>query len=541
MHAPNLTTCVRTFVRTLIKMGVEDVVLSPGSRNFPLLSAFVELSARVKLHTIVDERSAGFVALGLYQATGKPVVVCCTSGTAVLNFYPAVAEAYYAGAELIVLTADRPPESIDNWEGQCIRQDEVFANHIRASYATPDAYNNPHVFGSIASEAYRAAVRSHGPVHVNMPFREPFYGEEESEGDDISIEFAENRIEAEPVSEEMMNELRSAKRILWLNGASLPVKKMTTVKHVPVFSDIISNQTSTIEHWEAILLTAGKDLDKLYPDLIITTGQYFVSKHLRTWLREVPGLRHWHLGNGTSIPKPFGTNPKVMSCDPDEVMSVIGTDNMAYAHLWNAMENRFISKFEALDWGSFTEFSVIRNLSNRLNEGASIQVSNSMPVRYLGYLGTQPGITYYANRGTSGIDGCTSTAAGFARAVSNEVFLFTGDVAFFYDVNGLWADKLPQNLKIILLNNSGGGIFELIDGPMNHQSSLNYQVTPHNRTAKHICEDYGIKYFHVTDWDEYEKAVKLFLNHSGIAVFEIQTQRPMNRDFFEIFKQIKLS
>lgn len=539
----NLSKCVSLFVKSLENQGVEQVVVSPGSRNFPLIRAF-NTNKSITCHSVVDERSAAFVAVGMVQQSRKPVVVCCTSGTAALNFYPAVAEAYYARIPILVLTADRPNEAIDNWEGQSIRQTEIFERHIVASFETPNQYNQAQSFVDIAVGAFQAAQNNRGPVHVNLPFREPFYsssGEEESESRAVKDGSVNKRFDKLPNA--LAREIQTAQKILWLNGASLPNTKLDFNSPAVVFSDVISNQMETIPHWEGMLhLEEILESEDLAPDLIITTGTYFISKPLRLWLSKLQGVNHIHLGTESSIPTPFKTSPAIGNLNPKEVYQLVisNPSQTEYFDQWNAVLRQYKVKWEDQDWNDFNEFALLKRMVNEIPDHAVIQVSNSMPVRYLAYLEKRHTIDYYSNRGTSGIDGCTSTAVGHAQLSTSPVYLITGDIAFFYDNNALWREELPSNLKIVLLNNSGGGIFNMIEGPQQFSDSLNLQTTPHNRTAQWLAKDYGVAYFSCDNPEDFDSIARQFVNHSEVSLFEIKTDMERNQSFYKKFKSIRL-
>ena len=493
----------------------------------------------VECHSSVDERSAAFMALGLSIGLKKPVAICCTSGTAALNFYPAVAEAFYSGNPLLVITADRPPERIDNWEGQCIRQSGLFDQHILSSYDTPASYGDESVFVKIATQAYTQAQLYMGPVHVNMPFEEPFY-EDSNPMLKPTPGFEDAPKVFDPIPQDLEDELKAAQSVLWLNGASCPKGKIRYNANMVVLSDVISNQGENMDHWEAFI-SSSSDLEDLSPDLIITTGSYFLSKKLRIWLAGIDHLTHWHMGSQKEIPTPFKTQPRAVNCDPQEVADLLKTigQNHSYVENWESRMALFKEQFNSLPWGGFTEFSVVSTLYDKLPDRSVLHVSNSMPIRYVGYL-KKRGIDQYSNRGTSGIDGCTSTALGFAKTTSEPVFLFTGDLAFFYDANAFWTNDIPTNLKVIMLNNQGGGIFRLIDGPSRFPQSLVWQTTPHQRSGRHVADDHRLGYFTCSTWAELTREWEDFLNHPGCAVLEVKTDMKFNEEFYSEFKHIKV-
>lgn len=534
----NLSQCLNAFVTQLLNGGVKHVVINPGSRNFPLIKTLVDANKFVQLHSCVDERSAGFMALGLAQSTNSPVGLCCTSGTAGLNYYPAIAEALYSETPLIVLTADRPPESIDNWEGQCIRQENVFAQHVHASFQTPSSFENSDTFRSIGDSSVSQALRHKGPVHVNMPFNETFYSDWVSKDFSVEPTFAP-QTSYDAIPDELANDIQKSKKILWVNGADNTLEQDKYPNQLVVFSDVISNKTEGITYWESILLTEEIEREDVLPDLLITTGKYVVSKRLRTFLRKANALTHWHLSEDREIPTPFHTAPRIVNCEVKHVLDQIEHlyTSTEYKMKFVALNNQVNKATQALNWESYSEFSVFQKVYQTLPDNAILHMSNSMPVRYVGLLSKRETIQHAANRGTSGIDGCTSTAVGYAKATDKPVFLFTGDLAFLYDVNALWQQEIPKNLKIVVFNNHGGGIFELIEGPNKYGDTLPFQTTDHGLTMEHISLHFSIDYLHATSMIEVEKCLDVFLSATKPVILEVQTQRSENNAFFESYKK----
>ncbi len=537
----NLSSCMKSFVMGLLDENVRQSVISPGSRNFPIIKALHFFNDEIELHSIVDERSAGYVGIGLIQATQAPVMICCTSGTAALNYYPAVAEAFYAKQPLIIVTADRPKESIDNWEGQSIRQNKVFEQHTCASYNISVNQTNQQSIYKTARDAVRKSKELGGPVHINLPFTEPFYsdwdGDEDVVIDGLNIE--EKHTEPSEMSG-FRQDLQKAKSILWLNGASHEFTQFDYPENLVVFSDVISGKNETINYWDSILLTKKTlDLD-LSPDMIITTGMYFVSKKLRLFFAAIPNLKHYHVGNEKHVPTPFQTNPTILNLPILKVLDEVQEcyQNTEFKASWEHEARSFEGAFTKLNWNLFSEFSAIKTAYKALNPKSILQISSSMPIRYVGYLQRRNDIKHYSNRGTSGIDGSTSTAVGFAMKSKQEVVLFTGDVAFLYDSNALWNRNFPSNLKIVVFNNNGGGIFELIEGPSIHREVLPLQTTNHAMNMKSIVDQFGISYSFLDSITDMKQKIKDFLNTDGAGVLEIQTKREANKMFYEQFKSI---
>ncbi|MCO4820314.1 MAG: 2-succinyl-5-enolpyruvyl-6-hydroxy-3-cyclohexene-1-carboxylic-acid synthase [Bacteroidetes bacterium] len=531
----NLSQCLHAFITEFLNFGVKHVVICPGSRNFPIIKTVVAANKFVKIHSAVDERSAGFLTLGLAQQTNSPVVVCCTSGTASLNLYPAIAEAYYSETPIIVLTADRPAESVDNWEGQCIRQNQVFDQHVVASFVSPENLSDELVFKQCALNSIKTSLSEKGPVHINMPFAEPFYSQWDEQ------KFTLNPIEPEPVEtkdvpEDLIDQIKSAKNILWLNGASRNQIAVQYPANLVAWSDVTSNVNQTTTHWES-LVSSSDDLNIPKPDLLITTGKYFVSKKLRHYLRSVNNLNHWHLNDGQAIPTPFGTNPISIPCEYQSVANAVGNhySDTALKTRVSAMNQTLKSHIDKLNWLKLSEMSAIRDLYGLLPSRAILHISNSMPIRYVGLMERREDIFHAANRGTSGIDGCTSTALGAAFATNQNVFLFTGDIAFLYDINALWQSHIPDNLRIVVFNNSGGGIFELIDGPNQHPESLVFQTTTHNRSISELADHFGLNYLIANESSDTDEVYNQFIQSNKPTILEVKTDRHANNRFYKSY------
>ncbi len=532
----------------------EHAVISPGSRNAPIIYA-LKNGAKI-CHSVIDERSAAFVALGMAKHSRQPVILCCTSGTAAINFYPAIAEAYYARVPLIVLTADRPAEQIDAWDGQAIRQKGLYKNHVRAEFQTSDQYEDETSFKDIAMRVLKVLdTEIIGPIHVNVPIREPFY-QFTLEGLSTSNLAAYNppvssKINMESLAHHFNWDLQF-KKVLVFNGMQDGEQvEVENEENMVILSDITSNRISKISYWDSMLFSGickenGLDfLAVLRPDILITTGTTTVSKGLKKFLQHYKPPVHIHLSAYDEVGDMFGTSPvivnpkmilKLNSANHDSV-NVLGS---AYLHAWINLSKEFQSRFARLDWSRFNEFCAVNYILNKIPDEAFIHVGNSMPVRYVSYLlnNELTKTTLYANRGTSGIDGSTSTAVGHALTVSEDVYLITGDIAFFYDINGLFNSALPANLKIIILNNSSGGIFEMIDGPKQLGDARNYQTTPHSYSAENLAQHFKLEYFKGDTLGSFAQAMDNLLQCKTASILEIFTSQESNIEFYTSFKQL---
>lgn len=534
------------------QQGIRHVVISPGSRSAALTLAFVRHGG-FQAHVCIDERSAGFIALGMAQQIDSPVILICTSGSAAYNFAPAVSEAFFQQIPLLVLTADRPKEWQHQYDGQTIYQTGIFGQHVKRSFEISPDYQHPDVpwaINRITNEAVNlASIAPNGPVHINVPIREPFYpssGEDFRASDRVRvIKRQENEaIWPQTVWEELLDEWEDASKILIAGGQGKPDSALNTVLirineewQVPVLGDCIANLSGSefIRHHDLFLGTKGTE--NLRPDLLITFGMSFLSKEFKLFIRKNPPKYHWHLGEDAFLADPFQSVTRDIpgkaatffeklfeKLDYQSFVenSDLGHDTAFHA-LWLQNErNARQNKHEIA--GNLTMFSDL-TLLNSIFKGTKLQfqlhIANSMSVRYANLLATEnewSGV--FANRGTSGIDGCVSTAIGAARVTGKATLLIVGDVAFLYDRNGLLIENLPQNLKIVVLNNAGGNIFRMIDGPGSLPELETFFETRHSFSARRTCEDSGIAYFRVSDKEGPESSIQEFLDFDGIALLE---------------------
>lgn len=546
----NIQRCINTLIANLPG---EHAVLSPGSRNASVVYALD--NSKFTCHSIIDERSAAFIALGIAKNTRKPVILSCTSGTAALNYYPAIAEAYYARIPLIVLTADRPPEQIDAWDGQAIRQDRVYSNHIRGEFTTPDDYSDATKFEVISQKVKELIANAvPGPIHINIPIREPFYSfttEGLESKSNAEVTYRSFDVSVESIARYFKTDF-SDKKVLIFNGMDEPEDiNIASDDYSVVLSDITSNQSDDIHYWDAMLFAAQtkpdglKTLKCLQPDVLITAGNTTVSKGLKRFLQNYPPQMHYHLSSFSEVGPMFKTNPVVVN--PKELKSskeqekdINGTRRGEYLGVWLEMTQAFKKRFAELEWSGYNEFSVVNHVLNELPNTAFLHLGNSMPIRYASFL-TNSDVNQniiYCNRGTSGIDGSSSTAVGNALVTEHDVYLLTGDVSFFYDVNAWFNAKLPRNIKVVLLNNGSGGIFNMISGPEQMKDAIKYQTTPHSYTAEHLAKHFGLAYFSASNINSMAIGFDDLKRHGGPAILEVFTDEEKNKSFFDQFKAI---
>jgi len=564
-----LLPALYNIVEICVQKGIRTVVISPGSRSAPLTLAFAR-HKKIETLVIPDERSAAFVALGIAQTRKETVALLCTSGSASLNYAPAIAEAYFQEVPLLVLTADRPPEWIDQQDGQTIRQRNIYQNHCKASFELPVDYNHPdslwHI-NRIVNEAIN--LTQHGqtqPVHINVPIREPFYPEENEE-----IAFDENvriihqiRTIANPAQvdwQKLMQIEETCEKQLIVVGQTpmnsvllntLPQIERKGIFRIPIVADLIANAYpfgKTISHHDLILMKNDETLKKaLQPDLLITLGKSVLSKALKQFLRKYPPRYHWHFQEHGQAPDTFRSLTHILPISPEKGLEYylsytrkkVQKDD--YFKLWLSEElkaEKFLAQFFE-NQEVFSEFGAMQVVMKNLPENSFLHLANSMPVRYANYLSLSPekNIEVFANRGTSGIDGSNSTALGSALATDRLVTLITGDMAFLYDRNAFWHNHLPANLRVVVLNNFGGGIFRLLPESGKLPELDTFFETKQNSTTKQVAEEFGLEYFLAHNYEQLSDALKTFFEPSAkIKILETQTQKSDNQSFFDFFKK----
>ncbi len=534
---------------------VVDAILSPGSRNAPLIYSFVRQS-KIATYSISDERSAAFIALGMSARSGNPVALVSTSGSAAYNYAPAIAEAYYQQVPLIVFTADRPPEWIDQLDGQTIRQQNIYGTHVKKSYQCPvDLTNKDAIwhFERIINEALILARDGiQGPVHINIPFREPFYPDKKSSSAKrapiIFTQLSKSSSLEQQDWVSLANDWRKHKKKLIIGGQMHhspneldAIGEFSNSKNIPVVGDVLSNLhglTKNISLTDLFIGDQALETKKaLAPDLLITFGKSVISKNLKLFLRKYQPKAHWHIQEDGYVPDTFQSLTKIIPVgiiDLLKSLKNIGTKGpQSYLNLWSSLQAKtaaFVPNFTRNQ--TYNEFSSLYAIFDNLPLACDIHLANSMPVRWANMYGlshTRQQVELFCNRGTSGIDGCTSTALGSALKSDKTTLLITGDMAFFYDRNAFWNKYIPDNLRIIVLNNHGGGIFDIIDGPSSEPEHEEYFLTHQPLSAKSLAEEYSIKYYHCTSVADLSQGLDKFWVRDGKAkILEIETDIATN-------------
>ncbi|MEC5166851.1 2-succinyl-5-enolpyruvyl-6-hydroxy-3-cyclohexene-1-carboxylate synthase [Flavobacterium sp. PL11] len=497
----------QSIIEICLAKGITTIIISPGSRNAPLTIGFVNNPA-FQCYSIADERSAAFFGMGIAQQTNKPVVLVCTSGSALLNYYPAFAEAFYSQIPLIVISADRPQGKIDIGDGQTIRQENVFENHslYNANLLADVSYENDVKI----NKAINISIIKKGPVHINAPFEEPLY-ETVSE---LSVN-VNNIASAKDTQEISIQDLAQ-----YANIWNQSTKKMVLVgvndpdnidqeisnafgedESIVVMTETTSNlhHSTFINNIDTIISPfSNNDFEYFKPEILVTFGGMIVSKRIKAFLRKYKPKHHWHIDTLRAYDT-FGVLTQHFEFEPNAFFNaflpltkVISCD---YFVKMDAIKQLRLAKHEIyLSKIPFSDFVVFEKVIQSLPENSQLQISNSSAIRYAQLIDINPSIEVYCNRGTSGIDGSTSTAIGAAVANKKQTVFITGDISFLYDSNALWNSYVPKNFKIILINNGGGGIFRILPGHEESPVFNTFFETSHCLTAEHLAKMYGYDY-----------------------------------------------
>ncbi len=564
----------QTVVQFCEMKGIRHIVICAGSRNAPLTNGFVE-NPFFKTYSIVDERSAAFFALGMAQQLNTPTAVVCTSGSALLNFYPAVAEAYYSNIPLVIISADRMPHRIDIGDGQTIQQKGVFEPHLvdfaylnpDVSHATATLLENPNqkliskksTQKQIESKqkeiqkenekkinlVLNQAIQKNGPVHLNVPMEEPLYGMTISPLD-ITRNTAPIFSNAKIDFKTFIKQWQQAEKKLILVGVNHPdvidkqwLDLIDSDPSVILMTETTSNlrmpnAINSIDSLIAPLENSNSDFFKtLKPQILLTFGGMVVSKKIKKILRDFSPQEHWHvdpykaydtyycLTQYFSMPVNafFSMLFKEYQIKGGNYKSLISDQYLAQLKLGKAYLRRI----------AFSDLKAFETIISNLPERLHLQLANSSTVRYAQLFDMPRRVEVYCNRGTSGIDGSTATAVGAALINENPSLLVTGDLSFFYDINGLWNDHIPPSFRIILINNQGGGIFRILPGEKDSPKYDTYFETIHNRNARQICKAFGFNYRAVNTNTGLKWALKSFFKPSRQPkLLEIRTPRKIN-------------
>ncbi len=539
-----------------VKKGLTDIVLSPGSRNAPIIIAFAGAYG-VRAYSVVDERSAAFFALGMAKQTGRAVAIASTSGSAPLNYAPAIAEAYYQKIPLLILTADRPSYLVDIGDGQTIRQNNMYANYVKKSYELPLEIETKQQFEESEKIINEAIDLSHfpepGPVHINIPFDEPLYGKTENELKSKVINY-------KPVVNNLGNKFfddfaglwNSSKKIIILAGQQFPsvklknlLERLATMPQTVVLTETTSNfyNDRFIDCIDNVLTTIKGKEKEYAPDFLITFGGAVVSKMVKKFLRKYKPKEHWHISPSGEKLDTYFSLKRIVTYNYEsffeKIISQLQPVESNYGTLWMQQKLKAIAfRKNFIKEIVFSDLKVFDYLMNNIPEDSNLHLGNSTPVRYSQLFGSLKKFTYFSNRGVSGIDGQISTAAGIAFFSEKINTVITGDLGFFYDSNALMNKYLRANFKIIIINNEGGGIFRFIQGPDTTPFLEDFFEAKHSWHAEGIARAFNIHYYRATnEWELKAQLPILYKLNKRPGILEIVTPEKKSaeilRSYFE--------
>ena len=537
---------------------IKHIVISPGSRNAPLTIGFAN-DPYFNCYSIVDERCAAFFALGIAQQRREPVAVVCTSGSALLNYYPAFSEAFYSNIPLVVISADRPSSKIDIGDGQTIRQVNVLANHSAYNANLSDETHSDKSNFYELNRALNTAIEEQLPVHINVPFEEPLYltTEEQYPFENIVAEI-KNPIINEDKAINFVKHWNSSAKKMVLVGVLTPnsvesqyIEWLAKDPSVVVLTETTSNlhHSHFIPYIDKLLTYTEKDptlKEALRPDLLLTFGGLVVSKKIKQFLRSYQPAYHYNVDLHKDYNSYFcltahfkaGINTFLKEVTP-KLMSVSSN----YQQQWLKVKNEIQqTHLEYINQTPFSDLKVYSEVFKNIPNDYIVQISNSSAIRYAQLIKAHPSWKVFCNRGTSGIDGSMSTAIGAAVGSASPTVFITGDLSFFYDSNALWNKYIPQNFRVILLNNQGGGIFRILPGDKTDSNFEYFFETPHKLTAEHFCKMYNINYQSATNLTDLQRKIGEFYEKSDVPkLLEVHTPRKINDKvllkYFEFIKK----
>lgn len=509
-------------VALLKEHNVKKIVLCPGSRNTPIVHTLANHPFFI-CYSMTDERSAAFFALGLALHGGQPAAVCCTSGSALLNIHPAVSEAFYQQVPLVVLSADRPAAWIGQMDGQTLPQPGVFGTLVKRSVSLPEIHTDEDEWycNRLANEAL-LELNHHGkgPVHINIPISEPLFQFTTEELPEVRVI---TRYQGLNVYDREYNSLierlnKYNRRMIiagQMNLIYLFEKKYTKLlyKHFAWLTEHTGNKTVPglpIKNFDtALYALPEKMLDKMVPELVITYGGHVVSKRLKTFLRTHPPREHWHVSLDGEVADLYGSLTTVIEMDPFEFLEKIAflleNKPTEFPKLWeNNTRNLPEPEF------AYSEMAAVGALIKALPSPSALHLANSSTVRYAQLFALPEEVEVCCNRGTSGIEGSLSTALGYATASDKLNFIVIGDLSFFYDMNALWNSNYGCNVRILLLNNGGGEIFQALPGLSMSEQTHRFVTATHTTTASGWATERNFAYTPVHNADELAEALTTF-------------------------------
>jgi len=549
------------------KANIKHIVISPGSRNAPLTISFA-IDSFFKTYSVVDERCAAFFAMGIAQQLREPTAMVCTSGSAMLNYFPGVSEAFYSQTPMLVISADRPEHLIDVGDGQTIRQKFVYNEHVgyeahlksdirNGQNQDIQEYNTQEVANAINTAREKSL-----PVHINAPFDEPLYDKTTTliEGlEDFELEESVSIPDQSKTIENFLTAWENSHKKLILVGVNHP-EDLKSADFLEVVKDdsvvIMTETTSNLNHPQfffsidgilaPIELDENKDrfFNQLQPDLLLTFGGMLVTKKLKAFLRQYKPKHHFHVNEYHAFDT-FFADVEWIKMPPTNFLRKISTkvhprESDYFSYWFDIHQNRLFKTKDYVEKIPYSDFWCYDHIFKALPEDILLHLGNSSCVRYSNLFDLKSGTQVFCNRGTSGIDGSTSTAVGGAVISEKPTYIITGDLSFLYDSNGLWNDHIPSNFKIIVINNRGGGIFRILPGDKHDQYFHTYFETQHELDASYLAKMFKFDYFKVNSKDNFDETLHQFIHADKKSVLEIFTPTDLNdKVLLDYFRYIK--
>ena len=555
---------VNILTSLLLEYGVSDAVVCPGSRNAPIVHNLSVCEA-IRCRPVTDERSAAFYALGLAIATRRPTVVCVTSGSALLNVMPAVAEAAYQHVPLVVISADRPQQWIDQLDGQTIPQSDALGRFVRKAVQLPEPNNDEErwLCRRLVNEAmHLATYRQGAPVHINVPISEPLFEFDIEQLPQLSRFNNIKRAAIKDASMDMPDAFHDAKRPMIVIGQlahgtiSHETIRSLSEKYV-VMSEPLSNPSYMTIHFDEAIRYIVSDNSSInddeddktayYPDYVIYVGDTLVSKPARRFLRNTKAPSCLITPDAADIHDPLMTLTDIVECDTDSINALLAslcdapdTDERCRFHdRWQSFLDAYAAHADAYA-PEYSQMATVKYFEEQLADldiDICVHYANSSAVR-LACIYAQHYV--WCNRGVNGIEGSLSTAAGFSLATNDMTVCVIGDLSFFYDQNALWNSNLRGNLRIILLNNRGGGIFRQLPGLSDSPAADDLVMASHENTAQGICTQNDIGYLSAKNMDEMQIGVVTLLTRESERPMLLEVFTDSNDDIKALEKYFKL-
>ena len=544
-------------VETMHFHGVNHAVVSPGSRNAPLIIALSR--SRIKTHIVVDERSAAYVALGMAQQLKAPVALVCTSGTALLNYAPAVAEAYYQKIPLIVVSADRPQEWIDQDDSQTIRQFKALDQFVKRSYDIPARCDDDTAVWYAERIAHDAMMEAtslrRAPVHINVQLAEPL---NELTTEPYKLRQIHHFPSYDGICRDDIIKLKEQllhKRVMIIAGfmeMNEPLRQalndIAAKDAAVVLTETISNMADdfTINAIDRTLLAIDENDKRYYPDVVITIGGAIVSRKIKAFLRKVKP-DHWYVGLNDVTVDCFQSLTRRIEANPDTFIPTLFQDSLtvkSFCTIWKdahtAGLRRHHKYLEKIGWSDMKAYETIFDFYQQNHpDNLIMHFSNGTTIRYAQLFGDRVIAPNFCNRGVSGIDGCTSTAIG-AAMVNGPAVLITGDMSFLYDISALSAITPKLQLKIVVVDNGGGGIFRFIDSTSSLPELEKYFVVKRNLDVEKVAASFGIKTYRADNADSLFEQLSNMMGEDGPAVLVVKTDGKRSAEILKnYFKTIK--